>query len=126
MYLNCTSPQTQTPTLPLPLTRAPSLHPDQVKSAGTDANRDALAKVACDKLHSLGDSYCDHVPKLCSLNNAGNPTGMYGMNNQTVAQLARRQGQSRPPARGSARARARARARLLRRARQTRPWVGEG
>ena len=52
-----------------------------VKNSGTAANGRALAKIACDRLRGLGDSYCDYIPKLCSLNNAGNPEGVYGMSN---------------------------------------------
>jgi len=59
-----------------------------VKSAGPLANEIALAKTACDKLKELGDDYCDHIPKLCSLNNAGNPEGVYGLTNTSYAQFA--------------------------------------
>lgn len=59
-----------------------------VKNGGPPQNEVALARIACDKLRSLGDPFCDYIPKLCSLNNAGNPVGVYGMSNVTVAQLA--------------------------------------
>ena len=59
-----------------------------VKNGGPPQNEVALARIACDKLRSLGDPFCDSIPKLCSLNNAGNPVGVYGMSNVTVAQLA--------------------------------------
>jgi len=59
-----------------------------VKTAGDDTNQAALAKKACDKLKELGDPYCDYIPKLCSLNNAGNPEGAYGLNNVSIAQFA--------------------------------------
>jgi len=59
-----------------------------VKNSGTPDNAWALAKTACDALKSLGDPFCDYIPKLCSLNNAGNPTGAYGLNNVSVAQFA--------------------------------------
>ena len=59
-----------------------------VKNGGQAANQHALAEKACTMLKSLGDDYCDHIPKLCSLNNAGNPEGVYGMTNVTVAQFA--------------------------------------
>merc|ERR1719502_1299953 len=59
-----------------------------VKNSGTPANSWALAKTACDALKALGDPFCDYIPKLCSLNNAGNPTGVYGLNNVSVAQFA--------------------------------------
>lgn len=59
-----------------------------VKSGGPPANQAALAELACETLKSLGDYYCDHIPKLCSLNNAGNPEGVYGLSNTSVAQFA--------------------------------------
>ena len=59
-----------------------------VKAAGTPANEAHLAAHACAKLRELGDDYCDHVPKLCSLNNAGNPEGAYGLSNATIANMA--------------------------------------
>jgi len=59
-----------------------------VKNAGPEANQAALAATACAKLKALGDDYCDYVDKLCALNNAGNPEGVYGMTNVTVAQFA--------------------------------------
>jgi len=59
-----------------------------VKSGGTEANQVALANTACNKLKALGDDYCDHVDKLCALNNGGNREGAYGMTNVTVAQFA--------------------------------------
>jgi len=59
-----------------------------VKNAGDDANQLALAKLGCDTLKSLGDNYCDYIDKLCSLNNAGNRHGVYGMSNTTIAQFA--------------------------------------
>lgn len=59
-----------------------------VKNSGSDANSIALANKACSQLKSLGDDYCDHIPKLCALNNAGNPDGAYGMSNVTIAQFA--------------------------------------
>merc|ERR1719217_721230 len=31
---------------------------------------------------------CDYVPKLCSLNNAGNADGVYGLSNATLANMA--------------------------------------
>jgi len=59
-----------------------------VKNSGPPANAWALAKTACDALKSMGDPFCDYIPKLCALNNAGNPTGVYGLNNVSVAQFA--------------------------------------
>jgi len=59
-----------------------------VKNAGTAANQVALATAACKKLKEFGDDYCDYVPKLCSLNNAGNPEGVYGLTNTSIAQFA--------------------------------------
>merc|ERR1719353_111912 len=47
-----------------------------------------LRKHACAKLKELGDPYCDFVPKLCSLNNAANPEGAYGLSNATFANFA--------------------------------------
>ena len=47
-----------------------------VKSSGGVENEGVLVKTACDKLREFGDDYCDYVPKLCSLNNAGNPEGV--------------------------------------------------
>ena len=48
----------------------------------------ALKELACNKLKELGDPYCDYVPKLCSLNNAGGFTGVYGLSNATFANFA--------------------------------------
>ena len=59
-----------------------------VKAAGTAENEAEIMETACAKLKSLGDDYCDHVPKLCSLNNAGNPEGAYGLSNSTIANMA--------------------------------------
>jgi len=59
-----------------------------VKANGGKGGVDLMAKVACDKLRSLGDNYCDTVPHLCSLNNAGNPEGVYGLSNATIANMA--------------------------------------
>ena len=59
-----------------------------VKNAGGMKNEAALHQVACDKLKALGDPYCDYVPKLCSLNNAGNADGVYGLSNATLANMA--------------------------------------
>jgi len=59
-----------------------------VKNAGTADNQYALAKLGCETLKKFGDPFCDHIDKLCSLNNAGNPEGAYGLNNVTVAQFA--------------------------------------
>lgn len=59
-----------------------------VKSGGDVENQIALAKTACKKLASLGDDYCDHIPKLCALNNAGSPEGVYGQSNVTIANFA--------------------------------------
>jgi len=59
-----------------------------IKNVGPPANELALAKKACDQLKSLGDDYCDHIDKLCALNNAGNPEGAYGLTNTSVAQFA--------------------------------------
>jgi len=59
-----------------------------VKSAGGVKNEAKLRDVACAKLKELGDNYCDYVPKLCSLNNAGNPEGVYGLSNATFANIA--------------------------------------
>jgi len=59
-----------------------------VKGGGDYHNQATLAETACDALKALGDDYCDHIPKLCSLNNAGNPEGVYGLNNVSVAQFA--------------------------------------
>ena len=36
----------------------------------------------------MGDDYCDYIPKLCSLNNAGNAEGVYGLSNATFANFA--------------------------------------
>ena len=59
-----------------------------VKNSGPEANQVALANRACDELRKFGDNFCDKIPKLCSLNNAGNPEGAYGLNNVSVAQFA--------------------------------------
>lgn len=59
-----------------------------VKANGGEEGPDKMAKVACDKLRELGDDYCDTIPHLCSLNNAGNKEGVYGLNNVTVANMA--------------------------------------
>ena len=59
-----------------------------VKASGTPENEAHLAKHACDKLKAMGDHYCEHIPKLCSLNNAGNPEGAYGLSNATIANMA--------------------------------------
>ena len=34
---------------------------------------------SCARLRELGDDYCDHIPYVCALNNAANPTGTYGL-----------------------------------------------
>jgi len=59
-----------------------------VKSSGGVENEGVLVKTACDKLREFGDDYCDYVPKLCSLNNAGNPEGAYGLSNASIANMA--------------------------------------
>lgn len=59
-----------------------------VKVGGGKAGVDVMAQVACDKLKSLGDDYCATIPHLCSLNNAGNPGGVYGLSNATIANMA--------------------------------------
>jgi len=47
-----------------------------------------LMEAACAKLDELGDHYCDTVPHLCSLNNAANPTGTYGLTSGQIANMA--------------------------------------
>lgn len=59
-----------------------------VKNGGPPDNQWALASTACDRLRALGDDYCDAIPKLCALNNAGNKEGLYGLGNTSVAQFA--------------------------------------
>jgi len=59
-----------------------------VKSSGGVKNEAKLRDVACAKLKELGDNYCDYVPKLCALNNGGNPEGVYGLSNATFANFA--------------------------------------
>merc|ERR1719247_2658373 len=48
----------------------------------------SLFKEACDKLEKLGDDYCDNIEWLCSLNNAANPTGTYGLTDGQKANMA--------------------------------------
>jgi len=59
-----------------------------VKNAGTPENEGALVEAACSKLYELGDNYCDTIEHLCSLNNAGNPEGIYGLSNASIANMA--------------------------------------
>ena len=39
----------------------------------------AILAASCARLRELGDDYCDHIPYICALNNAANPTGTYGL-----------------------------------------------
>jgi len=60
-----------------------------VKNAGPESNQAALAAKACETLKTqFGDPYCEYIPKLCSLNNAGNAEGVYGLSNTSIAQFA--------------------------------------
>ena len=45
----------------------------------TDDGAQAIFHATCDKLAKLEDDYCEHIDHLCSLNNAANPTGTYGL-----------------------------------------------
>jgi len=54
----------------------------------TAAGEKELFDVACAKLVELGDSYCDTIDHLCSLNNAANPTGTYGLTYGQKANMA--------------------------------------
>ena len=47
-----------------------------------------LKKLACDTLYEMGDDYCDHIEHTCSLNNAGNPEGVYGLSDASLANMA--------------------------------------
>jgi len=56
-----------------------------------DGGKEGAAKaahVACQKLRELGDEYCDTIPHLCSINNAGNPESPYGLSNGSIANMA--------------------------------------
>jgi hypothetical protein len=59
-----------------------------VKNSGGVKNEIHLATTACAKLYALGDDYCDHIDHLCSVNNAGNRFGAYGLTNMSIAQFA--------------------------------------
>ena len=45
----------------------------------TSSGEEAILAVSCARLRELGDDYCDRIPYICSLNNAANPTGTYGL-----------------------------------------------
>lgn len=54
----------------------------------TDEGATNIKEAACAKLYAIGDDYCDHVEHLCSLNNAGNPEGTYGLSNAMIGNMA--------------------------------------
>jgi len=43
---------------------------------------------SCERLFELGDDYCTHIDHLCSMNNAANPTGTYGLDVGQKANMA--------------------------------------
>ena len=54
----------------------------------TAAGEAAIFATACAKLKELGDDYCDHIPHLCTLNNAANPGGTYGLSDGQKGNMA--------------------------------------
>ena len=68
-----------------PLTPTPPLtpHPPPPPQAAL-----SIFDATCARLKSLGDDYCDHIDHLCSLNNAANPSGTYGLSNGQKANMA--------------------------------------
>ena len=45
----------------------------------TEEGAEKIFEESCKLLDSLGDDYCSTIDHLCSINNAANPTGTYGL-----------------------------------------------
>ena len=54
----------------------------------TDDGAKEIFDQSCAKLAELGDGYCGTIDHLCSLNNAANPTGTYGLSYGQKANMA--------------------------------------